>query len=244
MSESSNNSNNPINLNRTPLKNPPNEHDENLRALVKSFNQAANTISRSQKITQMELIAVDFETTGLTPSDQIISMGFCPITQLTITLKNCKHFLVNANTSPSEKSITIHGITHDDISRGVSPEIALREFLLHCQGKVIVAHFHKIERQFIQSLAHELTGQHLKLNILDTFQIAKVSMERRQQAVTPNSLRLFNLRKAYHLPFYNAHNALEDAISTAELLLAQISATNLQASTISLKDLNLLKVER
>ena len=38
--------------------------------------------------------------------------------------------------------------------------------------------------------------------------------------IAPGDLRLFNLRERYHLPNYKAHNALSDAISTAELFLA------------------------
>ena len=220
------------------------QYDKTLIKLVMSFNNAASAIRKTQNVTQHELISVDFETTGLTTSDQIISMGFCPINQLTISLKSCRHFLVNAQSSPSDKSITIHGITHDDLDNGVSTTLALKDFLTLCQGKIIVAHFHKIERQFIQSLTYQLTGNYLNLNILDTFQIAKNSMQRRQQAITPNSLRLFNLRKSYHLPFYKAHNALEDAISTAELLLAQISSMDSEVSSVSLKDLDLIQVNR
>ena len=33
-------------------------------------------------------------------------------------------------------------------------------------------------------------------------------------------LRLFNLRPRYNLPRYKAHNALSDAIATAELFMA------------------------
>jgi len=43
---------------------------------------------------------------------------------------------------------------------------------------------------------------------------------------------LFNLRRTYNMPAYKAHNALMDAIATAELFLAMVSkiASNKNAS--------------
>jgi len=45
-------------------------------------------------------------------------------------------------------------------------------------------------------------------------------MERSQQPIRGTDLRLFNLREAQQLPRYRAHNALSDALATAELFLA------------------------
>jgi DNA polymerase-3 subunit epsilon len=47
-----------------------------------------------------------------------------------------------------------------------------------------------------------------------------------QGAYDPSELRLTALRVKYGLPNHYAHNALNDAIATAELLLAQISERN------------------
>ena len=49
---------------------------------------------------------------------------------------------------------------------------------------------------------------------------AAASLQREQVTLEKNSLRLFNLRERYKLPAYKAHNALSDALSTAELFLA------------------------
>ncbi|MCW9018026.1 MAG: exonuclease domain-containing protein, partial [Kangiellaceae bacterium] len=134
-----------------------------------------------------------------------------------------------------------HGLTHDEIDRGLAPQAALTTFLEMCNNAIVIAHFHKIERQYIQSLAQSVAGRNLRLKMLDTFIIAKNSMQRRHQAITPSSLRLFNLRQNYGLPFYKAHNALEDALSTAELFLAQMKATNLPLDELILKDFELLE---
>jgi DNA polymerase-3 subunit epsilon len=58
--------------------------------------------------------------------------------------------------------------------------------------------------------------------MIDTLVVAKRRLDKRDIAYDPSALRLANLRKKYHLPNHFAHNALNDAVATAELLLAQI----------------------
>ena len=45
--------------------------------------------------------------------------------------------------------------------------------------------------------------------------------QRRNITVAPKDLRLHGLRERYNLPRYPAHNALSDALSAAELFLAE-----------------------
>ena len=57
--------------------------------------------------------------------------------------------------------------------------------------------------------------------MVDTLLIAKRRLDQRDVAYEPSELRLSNQRNFYQLPTYNAHNALSDAVATAELFLAQ-----------------------
>lgn len=214
-----------------------------LKGPLLSYLESSKSLSRKKNVADTNFIAVDFETTGLGDEDQIVSMGFCPISDGVIKLAKCEHVIIKADRQPTNESVIIHGITHDQIEKGISPEEAMKKFLTYCSGSIIVAHFHKIERQFSQTLARHTIGVNLPLFFVDTFLLAKASMQRRHQAVTPNSLRLFNLRSAYHLPFYKAHNALEDAISTAELFLAQLAATSIPIENLTLRDLGLVQYQ-
>ena len=56
--------------------------------------------------------------------------------------------------------------------------------------------------------------------MLDTLKIERRKIQQMQQHTQPDGLRLFNFREKYNLPCYKAHNAMQDAISTAELFLA------------------------
>jgi len=116
---------------------------------------------------------------------------------------------------------------------------AFLKFLELTQDHVIVAHYHQIEKTFSQNLAISVIGTPVKLSFIDTYLFAQKRMQRRQQVITQKSLRLFNLRKQLGLPHYKAHNALEDAISTAELYLAQKASLGMKADEIKLKDMGL-----
>ncbi|RLA05614.1 MAG: hypothetical protein DRQ47_00715 [Gammaproteobacteria bacterium] len=192
------------------------------------------------KLIEAQLIAVDFETTGLDPDqDEIISMGFCPIKNSAIPLADCIHLVVNTERNLTSENVAIHGLTDDVLSAGISQKQALMKFIELTENKIIVAHHHNIERAFIQKLANKILGTPIPLSFSDTHYFAKLRMERKQQPISQESLRLFNLREQQGLPHYKAHNALEDAISTAELYLAQKASLNTDEDKISLKDMGL-----
>ena len=53
--------------------------------------------------------------------------------------------------------------------------------------------------------------------------LAKRRLDNRDVAYDPSELRLSSLRHRFGLPEHFAHNALNDAIATAELLMAQVN---------------------
>ena len=64
---------------------------------------------------------------------------------------------------------------------------------------------------------------HAYLNpVIDTLTLARKWLARRNKEPEQGALRLYALRERYGLPRYNAHNALSDALATAELFLAQV----------------------
>lgn len=194
-----------------------------------------------QKLIQdTKLIAVDFETTGLDPKkDKIISMGFCPIHNGVIRLADCLHIIIKTEALLKSANVAIHGLTDDVLNQGLSQKQALFKFIELTKDKVIVAHFHNIERRFLQKLAKQILGKTLPLSFIDSGWFAKQQMHRKQQPITTESLRLFNLRREQGLPNYKAHNALEDAISTAELHISQQASLNIAPEKIRLQNLGL-----
>jgi DNA polymerase-3 subunit epsilon len=59
--------------------------------------------------------------------------------------------------------------------------------------------------------------------MIDTLMVAKRQLDKKDVAHDPSELRLSALRQKQGLPNHFAHNALNDAIATAELLMVQMS---------------------
>ena len=72
--------------------------------------------------------------------------------------------------------------------------------------------------------------------MIDTEVLARRRLQRRNQPYRPGELRLSGLRERYQLPRYRAHNALSDALATAELFLA-ITADMAADDRVRLKEL-------
>lgn len=89
-------------------------------------------------------------------------------------------------------------------------------------GKVMLVHFSQIERNFLKQACFEIYGVKPPLLMIDTLAIAKKRFDMSDVAYDPSRLRLTNLRDSYQLPTFYAHNALNDAIATGELLLAEL----------------------
>jgi DNA polymerase-3 subunit epsilon len=121
-------------------------------------------------------------------------------------------------------------MTYHQKSQGKSLRVVVEALLKALAGKLMLVHFARIEKQFLRQACLELYGVSPPLMILDTLVMAKRKLDRSDIAYDPQELRLSALRHKHNLPNYFAHNALNDAIATAELLLVQqkIGATKLK----------------
>lgn len=175
-------------------------------------------------ISDINIVSLDFETTGLSiEADDIISIGLVNISHLGIHLDSCSHQLINVKNELPETSVVIHQITDSAIASGISIEEALPNLLKELSGKVMLAHNANVEFGFINKMCQKLYATEFIIPVIDTQHLAKRSLERKNSAYKSKELRLFNLRKSLNMPAYKAHNALMDAIATAELFLAMFN---------------------
>lgn len=169
---------------------------------------------------ETELVAIDLETTGLDPNeDDILSIGLVQLNDFGVKLDTSWHRIVKLDKEIGD-SATIHHITDDQSAAGEPIEDLLPEVLERLAGKPIVVHYSPIEQNFLNNVCRKLYGAPFVIPIIDTLEVAQRIMERRNHLIQPGDLRLFNLRPRYNLPQYKAHNALSDALATAELFLA------------------------
>ncbi|GHF89289.1 exonuclease domain-containing protein [Thalassotalea marina] len=173
-------------------------------------------------VNELPLVAVDFETTGLDAvADKLLSVGFCQLESGLINLGSSFHQIINTKQKLKPENVVVHHITDEQQQQGLPLEEVVEDLLKALAGKVMLVHFNQIERHFLQQACLELYGVKPPLLMIDTLLIAKRRLDQRDVAYDPSELRLTNQRSYYQLPHYAAHNALSDAVATAELFLAQ-----------------------
>lgn len=177
--------------------------------------------NRKDLISNVGIVSLDFETTGLSIEiDDIVSVGLVKVSHLGVQLKSCSHQLINIESELPETSVVIHQITDSAAANGIRIEEAIPTLLKQLSGNVMLAHNANVEFGFINKMCQKLYGTEFIIPVIDTQYLAKRSLERKDQSYKSSDLRLFNLRKSLNMPAYKAHNALMDAIATAELFLA------------------------
>jgi DNA polymerase-3 subunit epsilon len=178
-------------------------------------------IASGTPITQVPIVSLDLETTGLNVKQhQILSLGAVSLEQEHIKLASTWYRVARLNQALPQESVVIHNITDDEMQQGHTMENILPELLQQLKGKVMLAHYRRVEQQFLNAACQRLYGVPFLVPTIDTIELGLRSLQRKNHTIQTNDLRLFNLRKHYNLPQYKAHNALIDAIATAELFLA------------------------
>ena len=188
------------------------------------------TYHNETPLKDIEFVALDFETTGLdSQQNSIISIGLVPFSIQRIFCRQAKEWYINPQDKLQEESIIIHGITHSDLKGAPNLLLILEQLLDELAGKVVVVHYRHIERDFLDHALRQLINEGIIFPVIDTMQIeANIQRAQSQGFINfikrrkPQSIRLANTRKRYNLPAYPSHDALTDAIATAELLQAQI----------------------
>lgn len=183
----------------------------------------ASDLPLKQKWQHTPFLVVDLETSSLSVSDgEILSIGWVPIHQGRIRLQQAKHLFIQ-NAQSVGDSATIHQIRDCQLENGALLAKALDEFLLAAQGHVLVFHHKTLDLQFLNHACLNICHAKLYLPTIDTLALEKKHLDFIGRPIQKGDLTLSQSRLRYGLPLFPAHNALTDAIATAELLLAIIA---------------------
>lgn len=186
---------------------------------------------------ETEIIALDLETTGLEAKQHhIVSMGWVIIQDGKIQIERARHLIVQSG-RPMNQSATIHGIFDSEIAQGIPLQSALEELLGMLPGRALVLHHAPLDLAFLNEACKAVCGQKLFVPTIDTMALEKARLDRRDQPIKPGMLRLGAVRERYGLAQIRAHNALTDALATAELLLAIIAHSESGGASLPLKRL-------
>lgn len=199
--------------------------DSRLRTFYES-----GSVTQDTPLKEVSFVALDFETTGLNAKkDDIVSIGLVPFTLQRIYCKEAKQWILNPRQHLAEESVVIHGITHSDIDNAPDLMGVLSPLLKALAGRVVVVHYRYMEREFLNEVLIKRLGEGVYFPVVDTMDLEARVYRHGFAALCSRligrkqvSIRLSDSRSRYNLPFYKQHEALTDAVATAELLQAQI----------------------
>jgi DNA polymerase-3 subunit epsilon len=163
----------------------------------------------------VELVALDFEATGLDfERDTIISFGAVPIRDGRIDIGARVYEPVQpGEVQPSRESVVVHGLRPLDLVDAPSLESAKAALFDAISGRFLVTWWAPVETAFLQKLFGGRTRSWLRraVDVRDVL-IA-------QEGRSAGSLTLTQAAEAHGVPVDDPHQALDDALVTAELFL-------------------------
>ena len=177
------------------------------------------------RFADVEFLSLDIETTGLDPSEaEILSIGSVVVRNNRIDVGTARSCLVRPESEVGD-STSVHGLTDTLCESGEAPGDVLARVVDDLAGRVLLVHHAPLDKALLDRACRQAYGGTLHVPVVDTLALELRRRRRREQTAGPESLRLGKLRTAYHLPYYAGHDALADALATAELLLAMVAGS-------------------
>jgi DNA polymerase-3 subunit epsilon len=170
-----------------------------------------------RKLSELAYTVFDTETTGLDPAggDEIIQIGATRLVNGKLLRSESFDQLVDPQRPIPEASIPIHGIRPEMVAGKPIIDAVLPAFHAYARDTVLVAHNAAFDMRFLQ-LKEQRTGLRFDQPVLDTLLLSAV--------VQPNqeSHRLEAIAERFDIAVIGRHNALGDALVTAEVFLRMI----------------------
>ena len=184
----------------------------------------------------VEFVSLDIETTGLDAATaDMLSVGWVVVRNGKVDLGTAESHIVRPEGEVGS-SASVHGLTDTMVESGHEWSLVLSKIVAALTGRVLLVHHAGLDKALLDRLCRQRFNTPLLVPVVDTLALEHRRRRRRHHVDEKQSLRLSDLRDAYNLPRYSAHDCLVDAIATAELLLAMV-ARNDGASGTRLRDL-------
>ena len=171
--------------------------------------------------------ALDLETGGLDPrTDAILAVGMLPLREGTIRVGEAYATLVRPESgeSVSPASITAHQLVWGEVRAAPPLEQVVPEIAARLREGVLLVHHRALDLRFLQRAFRRVGRRWPRPKVVDTVELL-MKVAGRAQRLRPElpvevpALNLSRARRARGLPEYQAHDALTDALATAELFL-------------------------
>jgi DNA polymerase-3 subunit epsilon len=166
---------------------------------------------------------VDLELTGLSRSDQIISIGAVPVTDGALMLGEAVYTLARPDRALAHGAVLVHKLRSADLAGAAPVSDAIEPLLDALAGRIPVFHTAVVERTF---LGRELRRRRVRLAAeADTEALGRLWLRERDggEDPAPPALSLARLAGLLGLPAETPHHALGDALTTAKAFIALAS---------------------
>ena len=167
-------------------------------------------------LAELTYTVFDTETTGLDPTrDEIIQIGAVRIVNLRLLRGEAFDQLVDPRRRLDAASARVHGITQDLLRGEPTIDEVLPAFHAFCADAVLVGHNAAFDMRFLQR-KEAATGVRFEQPLLDTLLLSEVL----HPALDSHALEAIAERLGVRIEV--RHNALADAIVTAEVFLRMV----------------------
>jgi DNA polymerase-3 subunit epsilon len=177
---------------------------------------------RKRSWRRAEFAALDFEATGLDfARDRIISFGVVPIRAGQIFVGESVYEMVDpGEVAPSPESVTVHGIRPMDLIGAQSMDEAAAKLRSAIERQFLVTWFAAVEAAFLDKLFGG--GQRRwRRRCVDVRKLVLWLERAEDPSWQPGTLT--DVAERYEIPVASPHNALDDALVTAQLFLVAAS---------------------
>ena len=181
---------------------------------------AADIPGQASTLRDTEFVSLDIETNSLEPaSADMLSVGWVVIRNGSVDLSSTETYIVRPSGDVGE-SASVHGLTDTVVGTGIEWGIVIDKIVSALTGRALLVHHAGLDKALLDRMCRHRYGSRLLAPVVDTLALEHRRQRRNHHLDASASLRLTDLRDAYGLPRYSAHDCLVDAIATAELLLA------------------------
>lgn len=198
-----------------------------LLAAATQAAQAAEPVAlENQALSDETIVAFDLETSGLDiHTDTVLSIGAVTIRQQSIAFGQAFHeVLATPSAELDQDSQLIHGLTLKDLAAGSPPRAALLRFLRYSSNRIWLAYHAEFDRVMLQQAILHWLGVNFDPRPLDMAELAPMLFPEKGPAYAP----LDHWLNAFGLIAHERHNALDDAMVTAELMLIMLAQAHRQ----------------
>jgi DNA polymerase-3 subunit epsilon len=181
-------------------------------------------VSGETLLDKCPFVVFDTELSGLNPEkDFIVSIGALKMKGKKINISQEFHRFIKPAGEVTKKSVEIHGITPGELEHEETIDKVMPDFLEFIRESVIVGHFVNIDINFVTRALKKMNKGKLGNPAVDTHTIHEWLYEngaefKRHYRGGSVKTDLFSIAGRYGIPVDTAHDALNDAFITAQLL--------------------------